>query len=59
MRSLRPSNRIGAGFGESDSTDFALFDELPHSAHSLFDRHGWIHSMQVVQIDMLNAKTRE
>ncbi len=37
MRRLRPSNRIGTGFGKPDGTDFTLFNELRHGSDSFFD----------------------
>jgi len=58
------ANRLGAALGlnvlaiirEDDMTHLALLDQARHGADGILDRHLRVHSMQVVEVDDLNAK---
>ncbi|MCY1232377.1 hypothetical protein D9M72_448650 [compost metagenome] len=48
--------RGGTGFGQSQPAYLAGLHQVRHGPHGLFDRHGRIHAMLVVQVDMVRAQ---
>ena len=50
-------NRRGRGFGQAQKTHFAGAHQLGHGAHGVFDGHGFVDAVLVVQINLLDAQT--
>jgi hypothetical protein len=46
---------IGVGLGLSPD-DFAFLDQLAHYLGDFLDRHGRVHLMQVIQLDVIGAE---
>ena len=53
---MRPADRLGAGFRQADMSDLAGFDEFLHRAHRLFDRRIGIDTVEIVEVDMVDAE---
>ena len=56
MNCMRTPNGLRSRFGEADETNFALFHENTHRAHSLFDWRIRIDTMKIVEIYCVDAK---
>ena len=51
MRRVRAANGGGRGFRKSEVTDLAFFHQARHGADGLFDGHGAVNAVLVVEID--------
>jgi hypothetical protein len=49
---------VGSNLAEADGAYLALLDQPSHGAHGLFDRHGRIKPMRIVEIDAVDAETK-
>src|ERR1700732_1492254 len=56
MCGVSAPDRLRSRFGESEPTNFTLFDQAGHCAHCLFDGHVGIDPMLIVEINRCNAK---
>jgi hypothetical protein len=56
---VRPSDRLCAGFGESEVFDFAFRDQVSHGAGHLLDRDARVDAMLIEQVDAVGPQTHE
>ncbi len=56
---MRPPNCLGMGFAQSERADLALFDQPRHGADGIFDRHGRIDAVLVIEVDHVHAQPLE
>ncbi len=56
MHLVGTPNGAGRSFGQSKVADFSGMHQVGHRAHRFFDRHSWIDTVLVVQIDRCNVE---
>src|SRR5260370_39795175 len=56
MNAVGASNGFRACLAETEKADLAVLHQGGHGARRLFDRHGWIDAVLIIQIDHLNAE---
>jgi hypothetical protein len=59
VNGMRPADRVRARLGESKVPDLALLDEIPDRARHVFDRHGGVDPVLVVEIDAVGTEALE
>src|SRR5258708_26305682 len=56
MNAVGAANGFRARLAETEKAGLAVRDQPGHSAHRLFDRHGWIDAVLIIQIDHLDTE---
>src|SRR5258708_26372353 len=56
MNAVGAANGFRARLAETEKAGLAVRDQPGHGADRLFDRHGWIDAVLIIQIDHLDAE---
>src|SRR5712692_2424595 len=56
MNAVGAANGFRASLAETEKADLAVLHQPRHGAHRLFDRHGWIDAVLIIQIDHLDTE---
>lgn len=56
MNPVGPAHLVRRGLRQAEVPDFAGPNQLGHGADGLFDRDLRVHTMQVVEIDLIDSK---
>ena len=56
VHGVRSANCLRTRLAQSESTDLALFDQPRHGAHGIFNRHGRIDAVLVIEVDRVDAQ---